>query len=214
VKTSGTKKHRLLLGIGFGVIGVLVLTAIVLVAAIVHRAVQPSTVIVRCAENGAAVIANPAAPDAPRDEKAVRYFLERFFTAYFARERKEEGASVERMISPAFTRTASASWQPPQWEDEELRAVVTVHRLTLSGEPTAGRTLQVMGTAEALFTPRVRLEASDVQEVSVPFFFQATLFVEPLSERIPYGLLVHWLEVRFFENDDLLKTFLEKAEVR
>lgn len=214
MKISATTRHHLLLGIGFGVIGMLAFTAVVLLALIVHRAVQPSTVIVRCAASGAVDIAPAVSAEAPRDDKALKFFLERFFTAYFSRERKEEGASVERMISPAFTRAASASWQPPQWEDEELRAVVTVHRFTLSGEPAAGRTLQVMGTAEALFTPRARLEAADAREVSVPFFFQVTLFVEPLSERVPYGFLVHWLEVRFFENDELLKTFLEKAEVQ
>ncbi len=214
MKLSATARHRLSVGMGFGVVGVLACTAVVLLAAVVHRAVQPSTVIVRCAASGAVDIAPAVSAEAPRDDKAVKFFLERFFTAYFARERKDEDASVERMISPAFTRAASASWQPPQWEDEALRAVVTVHRLSRSGEPTAGRTLQVMGTAEVLFTPRARLEAADVHEVSVPFFFQVTLFVEPLSERVPYGFLVHWADVRFFENDELLNIFLEKAEVR
>ncbi len=213
MRIAATATHRIVLGAGWITLGVLAIAVVVLLAALVHRAVQPSTVIVRCAATGAAVIAEPAAADAPRDEKAVRFFLERFLSASFEAERKNASPSFEKMVSPAFTHAASAAWRPPQWPDEALRVVARVHRLTLSGNPVPGTSLQVMGTGEVLFTPAARFEAADASEAPVPIFFQATLLVEPFSERIPYGLLVHWLEARFFESEDLLKVFLDKAEV-
>jgi len=214
MRPNVTHFHRLSLGVGVGAIGVLLLLDASLIAAIAVKAIQPSTVVVRCAATGAVTLPPLVSLPDQTNEQAVRFFLERFFDLYLEQERTgTPNDTLALMVTPAFSRAVTTSWQPPQWEDKSLLPHFTVERLSFSGDWATGGRLQVMGTGTLLFLPAPRIEAADAQEGAVSVFFQATLLVEPMTAKTPYGLLVHWINPLFFENDTLRDTFLEKAHL-
>ena len=76
-----------------------------------------------------------------------------------------------------------------------------------------GGKLTVIGTGAMFFRPAVGFDGDYKNFQKVPCFFQATLEVHQQREQIPWGILIDYYKIDYFEDDDLLKAFLLKAKI-
>lgn len=213
MKPNTSAYHTLFMSIGYLIIGAQLLLIVALLAAIAHKTLTPAPVVTRCDRTGESLIHDSTVTPEGTNEQAVKFFLRRFISLYIQKERATEAAEeLSYMMTPAFEKVLQFdAWKPPRWEDREIETDFIVRTLRLSGDTANGNTVQVMGTGDLIFRPKAELAAADATAQTVAVFFQATVFVYRVSEKTPHGLMTHWLNLVFFENDELLNTFLDGA---
>ncbi len=213
MKPNAHTHHIVFMTAGYLVIGALSVVILALLAAIAHKSLAPSAVVTRCDKTGESLIHESTVTPESTNEQAVKFFLRRFVGLYVQKERTTEAADeLSYMMTPAFEKVLQLdAWKPPKWEDKEIETDFIVRTVQIAGDMGNGNTIQVMGTGDLIFRPKANLAASDATAQTVSVFFQATLFVYRVSEKTPHGLMTHWLNMTFFENEELLKTFIEKA---
>lgn len=205
--------HTLFMSLGYLIIGAEILLIVALLIAIAHKTLSPAPVVTRCDRTGESLIHGSTVTPEGTNEQAVRFFLRRFLSLYIQKERTTEAAEeLSYMVTPAFEKVLQFdAWKPPRWEDREVETDFIVRTLRMSGDTANGNTIQVMGTGDLIFRPKADLAASGATAETVAVFFQATVFVYRVSEKTPHGLMTHWLNLVFFENEELLKAFLDTA---
>jgi len=122
-----------------------------------------------------------------------------------------------RMQTPRFSTILDAertdAGKHSRYFDKNIKADFYIEHIKISGNRSTGNTLTVIGVGNMYFRPAVGFDGDYGNFQRVPCFFQASVEVHEQRRQIPWGLLIDYYKIDYFEDDDLLKAFLLKAKI-
>lgn len=121
------------------------------------------------------------------------------------------------MQTPRFTAILDAeradAGKHQKYFDKNIKADFYIDHIKISGDRKIGGILTIIGTGTMYFRPAVGFDGDYSNFQKIPCFFQSSVEVHEQRAKIPWGLLMDYYKIDFFEDSDLLKAFLLKTKI-
>lgn len=175
---------------------------------------RPLTVIDHCS-------AAASAGTADLSDIAVTSFLSRFIELYSAQSPDAALTIAEayNLMTPRLQQVLSAeradAGRAVKWQDKNIRSdlfmeKVSIDRIREEGTPFAAQTL-----ARLIFRPAVGFggDYRPYEASSLWTYIQFSLVPVPVTDKTPFGLLVDFYQIHYFNDEELRNAFLLKRNI-
>lgn len=212
------QRRSLIIHIGFDLVLVFFIFSLMILNA--YNSIRPLPVIVTNAETGHVTVVEDTTAPAEVSLVTAQEFMRTYIQKRSAQDpdiAKNQAYVYSKMQTPRFTEIITAeradAGKHDKYFDKNIKADFYIENISITGDRKIGGKLTVIGTGAMFFRPAVGFDGDYKNFQKVPCFFQATLEVHQQREQIPWGLLLDYYKIDYFEDDDLLKAFLLKAKI-
>jgi hypothetical protein len=212
------QKRSFLLHIFFDIVLVSVIFSLMILNA--YNAIRPVPVVVTNATTGHVTVVEDTTAPAEVSLITANEFIRTYIQKRSAQDpdiAKNQAYVYSNMQTPRFTAIIEAektdAGKHQKYFDKNIKADFYIENISITGDRKPGGQLTVIGTGNMFFRPAVGFDGDYRNFQKVPCFFQATLEVHQQRVKIPWGLLIDYYKIDYFEDDDLLKAFLLKAKI-
>ncbi len=203
-------------------IAVLVLVIFFQSIIIAASTIQPLPVIEVCRQTGEVTIYRKVVASDETDDILVKFFVEKFAKLYSEQspDAMKNFADAYNMMTPALQKILDAEGKDANravaYSQKNVKADFFLDKIQISGDyKKNGKGLQFLATGYIYFRPAVGFDGdyTKYEKMKVYTFLQGSLFFYGHSERVPYGLLMDYFKIDYFEGKDLLDIFLMKSKI-
>ncbi len=180
---------------------------------------RPVPVIVTNSETGQVRIVKDTLPAESVSDISVKAFMDDFINFYST---QDPDAAINlskayKMMTPTLAEILDServdAGKAEKYAGKNIKSDFYSDRISISGDRKVGGELTILGTGTMFFRPQVGFNGDYGNFRKVALFFQAKVKVFQQVVRIPYGMLIDYYKIDYFEDEELLKAFLLKAKV-
>lgn len=212
------RKRYLLIHLLFDAVLVLIIFALLAVNA--FNQIRPLPVIVTNSQTGHVTYVEDTTAPAFTTDVTVTEFMRKYIQMRSAQDpdvAKNQAYVYSHMQTPRLTQILTAeradAGKHDKFYKKNIKADFHIENIKISGDKKIGGELTIIGTGSMFFRPAVGFDGDYKNFHKIPCFFQATAKVLEQRKKIPWGLLLDYYKIDYFEDDDLLKAFLLKAKI-
>ena len=202
----------------FDIVLLLIIGALLAVNA--FNQVRPLPVIVTNSKTGHVTFVQDTTAPAFTTDITVTEFMRTYIQKRSAQDpdiAQNQAYVYSHMQTPRLTEILTAertdAGKHQKYFDKNVKADFEIDQIKINGDKKIGGELTVIGTGKMVFRPAVGFDGDNKNIHVIPCFFQSTVKVYEQRKKIPWGLLLDYYRIDFFEDNDLLRAFLLKANI-
>lgn len=212
------QKKSFIVHIFFDIVLVLIIFMLILMNA--YSSIRPVPVVLTNAQTGHVTYVEDTKAPLEVSEITVKEFMRTYIQKRSAQDpdiAANHSFVYTNMQTPRFSKILDADREDAgkhqKYFDKNIKADFYIENIKISGEKKAGGKLTVIGTGYMYFRPAVGFDGDYNNFQKIPCFYQAGIEVHEQRVKIPWGILIDYYKIDYFQDDDLLKAFLMKARI-
>lgn len=212
------QKKSFIIHVFFDLVLIFIVFALIIMNA--YQSIRPVPVVVTNAQTGHVTFVEDTKAPAEVSKITVTEFMRTYIQKRSAQDpdiANNQAYVYSNMQTPRFTKIIDAertdAGKHQKYFDKNIKADFYIDKINISGKRKEGGMLTVIGTGYMYFRPAVGFDGDYSNFQKIPCFYQANIEVHQQRVKIPWGILIDYYKIDFFEDDDLLNAFLLKAKI-
>jgi len=149
----------------------------------------------------------------------LKQFLNQFITLQDGVSGRpgEDLTAAYNMMIPKFREIlllqgAGAS-KVEEWTGKNISSSFRLTATDIRGDLSVGSKVAIIGTGELTLRPAVAPVEDRNSQITRQIFFKAQVLVMPITEAIPWGMLIEYYSSNIFESQEALKSYLMQNNI-
>ncbi|MDX9801788.1 MAG: hypothetical protein RBT69_10685 [Spirochaetia bacterium] len=212
------RKRFFIIHIFFDLVMMFMIASLVVLNA--FNAIRPVPVIVTNSKTGHVTFVEDTTAPVETTRITITEFMRTYIQKRSAQDpdiASNQAYVYSNMQTPRFTAILDAeradAGKHQKYFEKNIKADFHIENIKISGDRKIGGKLTIIGTGSMYFRPAVGFDGDYENFQKIPCFFQASVEVHEQRIKIPWGLLMDYYKIDYFEDDELLKAFLLKTKI-